>query len=176
MTYVCNVGQILIQSCFQNQSIRGTVLYIEWVSDLVENIVDVVDVHHLENGRWKSSSVNRPSASMFLTHSIPITFFLCPCERLFWPRFWALGWWNVLGICFRFGWPRTAVPERANRSDKNIVSLFPSLYCWSFDYCWSESVWGLSDNFEFLTKFKAKLAFGVFVIVDAPFLRLNSRS
>jgi hypothetical protein len=33
-----------------------------------------------------------------------------------------------------------------------------------------------SDNFEFLTDFKAKLAIGVFVIVDASFLRPNSRS
>jgi hypothetical protein len=32
-----------------------------------------------------------------------------------------------------------------------------------------------SDNFEFLTEFKAKLAIGVFVIVDASFLRPNSR-
>jgi hypothetical protein len=33
----------------------------------------------------------------------------------------------------------------------------------------------LSDNLEFLTKFRAKLAIGVFVIVDAAFTRPNSR-
>jgi hypothetical protein len=81
----------------------------------------------------KSSSVNWPSASMFLMHSIPITLFLRPCEQLFWPRFQALGWWNVLGICFRFGRPCMAVPEQANRSDENIMfPSFPLRYCWSF--------------------------------------------
>jgi hypothetical protein len=70
---------------------------------------------------------------MFSTHSILITFFLCSCERLFWPRFQALGWWNVLYICFRFGWSCTAIPEQANRRDENIMFLFfPLHYCWSF--------------------------------------------
>jgi hypothetical protein len=77
---------------------------------------------------------------MFSTHSIPITFFLCPCERLFLTEVQALGWWNVLYICFRFGQPRTAVPRRANRSDEN--HCFPpslSIIAGSFCYCWSES-------------------------------------
>jgi hypothetical protein len=77
---------------------------------------------------------------MFSTHLIPITLFLRPCEQLFRPRFRTLGWWNVLGICFRFGRPRTAVQEWANRSDRK--SLFPpalSVIAGSFRYCWSES-------------------------------------
>jgi hypothetical protein len=43
-------------------------------------------------------------------------------------------------------------------------------------YCWSEIEYGVSsDNLEFLTEFKAKLAIGVFVMVDAAFTRSNSR-
>ncbi len=142
-----------------------------YLSDLLENIVNIVDVHHLENCRWKVPCV------MFLTHSIPITFFLRPCERLFWLRFRALGWWNVLGICFPFGWSRTAVPERANRSDENHC-LPPSLYVIAVlpVIVGQNQVGGFEWQFQILTEFKAKLAIGVFVIVDASFLRPNSQS
>ncbi len=60
---------------------------------------------------------------------------------------------------------------------KIIVSLLPSCYSWSFLLLLVRVGFGVSsDNFEFLTKFKAKLAFRVFVIVDASFLGPNSRS
>jgi hypothetical protein len=60
---------------------------------------------------------------------------------------------------------------------KIIVSLLPSPLLPALSIIVGQNRFGVSsDNFGFLTKFKAKLAFGVFVIVDAPFLRLNSRS
>ncbi len=99
---------------------------------------------------------------MFLKHLIPVIRFVRPCERLFKPRFQAVGWWNVQCICFCFGRPHTAVPEQANRSYEKIdAPSFPLRYCWSFHYCWSESAryQVLSDNFEF-----------------CPSARLNSRA
>ncbi len=60
------------------------------------------------------------------------------------------GWWNVRCICFRFGRPRTAVPERANRSDENIMfPAFPLRYCWSFPLFIRIEYGVSSDNFNF---------------------------
>jgi hypothetical protein len=96
-----------------------------------------------------------------LTHLIPITFSFVLASYYFWPRFRALGWWNVQCICFRFGRPRTAVPERANRSDEN--HCFPpslSVIAGPSRYCWSES----------------GLGFRVTISSFWPSSRLNSQS
>ncbi len=88
---------------------------------------------------------------MFSTHLIPITFSIVLASDYFRPRFRAWGWWNVLGICFRIGRPRTAVPERANRSDKNIMfPSFPLRYCWVAPLLLVGIVYGVSsDDFEY---------------------------
>ncbi len=60
---------------------------------------------------------------------------------------------------------------------KIIVSLLPSPLLLVFPLLLVRVGFGvLSDNFEFLTEFKAKLAIGIFVIVDASFLGPNSSS
>ncbi len=148
------------------------------LSDLLENIVNIVDVHHLENCRCKSSLVKSTECDHVFDAFDPYHLFLRPCERLFWPRFWALGWWNVWYVCFRFGRPRTAVPEQANRSDENIVFPFlPSLLLLALLIIVGQNrVRGFEWQFWILTEFKAKLAIGVFEIVDAAFTRPNSRS
>jgi hypothetical protein len=140
------------------------------VSDLVENIVNIVNVHHLENCSWNSSLVNRPSVSMFSTHSIPITFSLRPCQWLFLTEVQALGWWNVLYIRFCFGRPHTAVPERADRS--NEISCFPpslSVIAGLSRVVGQNRVRGFQWQFWILTKFKAKLAIGVLLLLMLHF-------
>ncbi len=83
---------------------------------------------------------------MFSTHSIPITFFLCPCERLFLTEVWALGWWNVLYICFCFSRPRSlARLYRSEQIGATKISCFPpslSVIAGLSRYCWSESGMG----------------------------------
>jgi hypothetical protein len=58
-----------------------------------------------------------------------------------------------------------------------MLSLLPSPLLLTLSIIVGQNRFGVSsDNFEFLTEFKAKFAFGVFVIVDASFLPPNSRS
>jgi hypothetical protein len=94
--------------------------HVLYLSDLVVNIVILSMVHHWENCREKVLREKFRSTIDSLSHSISITRFLRPCERLFWPRFRALGWWaydaffvlvDVAHGCT--GW--------ANRNDENIV-------------------------------------------------------
>jgi hypothetical protein len=60
---------------------------------------------------------------------------------------------------------------------KIIVSLLPSPLLLVFSVIVGQSrVWGFEWQFWILTEFKAKLAFRVFVTVDASFLRPNSHS
>jgi hypothetical protein len=83
-------------------------------------------------------------------HSIPITFSFVLASDYFRPRFRALGWWNVSYVCFCFGRPHTTVPERANRSDGNHVSLLPSPLLLVFPVIVGQSRVGVSSgNFKF---------------------------
>jgi hypothetical protein len=64
-----------------------------------------------------------------------------------------LGWWNVQYICFCFGWPCTALLERENRSDQNIVLpsySLPIIVTFSFVAGCDMSNRGFnsSDNFD----------------------------
>ncbi len=66
-------------------------------------------IHHLRGFWWKILPKMSINNHVFMSHSIYITLLLWPCERIFWPRFWALRWWNVpsvLRYCQR-GWTRT---------------------------------------------------------------------
>jgi hypothetical protein len=53
------------------------------VSDLLENIVNTVDVHHLENCQCKSSSVKLTECDHVFDAFDPYHLFLRPCGRLF---------------------------------------------------------------------------------------------
>jgi hypothetical protein len=99
----------------------------------------------------KSSSVKLTKCEHVFDAFDPYHLSFVLASDYFRPRFRALGWWNVRYICFRFGRPRTAVPERANRSDeKSLFPSFPLRYCWSFSLLLVRIGFGVSsDNFEF---------------------------
>jgi hypothetical protein len=62
-----------------------------YLSDLLENIVNIVNVHHLENCRCKSSLVKLTECDHVFHAFDPYHLFLCPCERLFSTEVLALG-------------------------------------------------------------------------------------
>jgi hypothetical protein len=72
------------------------------LSDLLENIVNNVDVYHLKIVDEKVLRLNRPSTSMFSTHSIPITFYFILASDYFRPRFRALGMMKCTRHLFLF--------------------------------------------------------------------------
>jgi hypothetical protein len=72
-------------------SIASTILGLKYLSDLLENIVNIVDVHHLENCLCKSSSVKLTECEHVFVAFDHYHLFLCPCERLFSTEVRALG-------------------------------------------------------------------------------------
>jgi hypothetical protein len=150
-----------------------------YLSDLLENVVNIVDVHHLENCRCKSSSVKLTECDHVFNAFDPYHLFLRPCERLFSTKVSSVRMLKCTRYLFLYWLTShgcTGASELERR--KYHVSLLPSpLLLGCSIIVGRDRVRGFERRFWiFCSGFKAKLAIGVFVIVDASFLRPNSHS
>jgi hypothetical protein len=112
---------------------------LDYVSDLLENVVSVVDGSSFRKLWMKSSLVKSTKCEHVFDAFDPYHCFPSSLGAIILTKVSSVGMMKCTIHLFSFWLTRTGVLERANRSDKKIDSPFSSLcYCWSFHCCWSE--------------------------------------